>query len=363
MDKNKSQKRVLFLVNHDVVIYNFRLEIVKALISEGYQVYISSPYGERIDELVELGCIYIKTEVNRHGKNVFQELALMKHYRKILKNIRPDVILTYTIKPNIYGGFVASMLKIPYIANITGLGTAVEEKSLMQKLTVLLYKIAFRRIDTIYFQNKVNQLFFENQNIYPDTHKMLPGSGVNLDHFKLQEYPQEESIQFIFISRIMKSKGIEEYLAAAKHIRNKYPQSVFHILGFCEEDYQARLRQLHNEGIVNYHGMQRDIRPFLEKVHCTVHPSFYPEGLSNVLLESAACGRPLITTDRPGCREVVEEGYNGYLVETRNTATLIEAIERFIDLPYEEKVKLGENSRKKVESEYDRTIVVNSYLA
>lgn len=355
-------KKVLFLVNHDVVIYNFRRELVERLINEGFEVYISSPYGERIDDLIKMGSHFIETSIERHGTNIVNDWKLLRYYKRIMKKISPDVVLTYTIKPNIYGGLAAQSLKIPYIANITGLGTALEKEGLLQKILIFLYKRAFKNIKTVFFQNKENQQFFEDKKIALGKHKLIPGSGVNLDYFSLLEYPKSETIEFVFISRIMKEKGIEEYLEAAQYIRQKYPNTRFHVLGFCEEDYEGKLLELQKKGIIQYHGMQRDIRKFLRKAHCTIHPSYYPEGISNVLLESAACGRPIITTDRSGCREVVDDGINGYLIKEKDSKGLIETIEKFLHLSYEEKKNMGRAGRIKVKNEFNRQIVIDAYL-
>lgn len=355
-------KKVLILVNHDIVIYNFRLEIVQRLLSEGYEVHISSPYGERIDDLIELGCHYVEAEIARHGTNLIEEAKLFIYYRKILKNIKPDVILSFTIKPNIYGGIAARLAGIPYIANITGLGSAVENEGLLQKISVMLYKVAFKKVSCVFFQNEENQQFFIDNNIAIEKHKLIPGSGVNLEQFQVLEYPPEETTEFVFISRIMKEKGIEQYLEAAKYIRGKYPNTKFHICGFCEEDYEDKLAKLQKNGIIIYHGMLRDVRKVIKKTHCTIHPTYYPEGMSNVLLESAACGRPLITTNRSGCREVVDHGKNGYLVEPKNTQELIEKIEVFLMLDYNDKRKMGITGREKVKKEFNREIVIDAYI-
>lgn len=354
-------KRVLFLVNHDVVIYNFRLEIVEKLLEEGYEVYISSPYGERIDDLIELGCHYTETAISRHGTNLIQDFKLLLHYRKLMKEVQPSVVLTFTIKPNIYGGMAARSLNIPYIANITGLGTAVENSGLMQKVTVQLYKIAFKKIQTVFFQNKENMQFFIDRKIALGKHQLLPGSGVNLERFPILEYPSDEVVKFVFISRIMKEKGIDYYIEAAKYIKEKYPNTEFHICGFTEEDYEDILKDYEDKGIIIYHGMVRDIRKILKFTHCTVHPTYYPEGMSNVLLESAASGRPVITTDRSGCREIVDDSKTGYLVETHNNKQLIDKIEQFIKLSYEEKKNMGQLGRDKVKKEFDRESVVSKY--
>ncbi|MBT2290576.1 glycosyltransferase family 4 protein [Paenibacillus albidus] len=355
-------KKVLILVNHDVVIYNFRKELVERLLNEGYEVYISSPYGERIDDLISMGCKYVKATIQRHGTNVIEELKLIFYYRRIIKKIKPDIVLSYTIKPNIYGGMACRLAKIPYIANITGLGTAVEHAGAMQKLSVLLYKLAFKNINTVFFQNEENMRFFSDNRIALGKYHLIPGSGVNLNHFQPLEYPADETIEFVFISRIMKEKGIEQYLEAAEYIREKYSFTRFHICGFCEEAYEEKLQLMQDRGIIKYHGMVRDVRIILAGVHCVIHPTYYPEGLSNVLLESAACARPIITTDRAGCREVVDDGVNGFVVLQQNSRDLIEKIEKFLRVGNKEKKEMGLNGRKKVEGEFDRQIVVTTYL-
>ena len=190
------KKKVLFLVNHDVVIYNFRLELVERLIKENYEVHISSPYGERIEDLKKLGAVFHEGSMNRHGINPMQELKLFWYYKKLLKKVKPDIVLGYTIKPNIYGAMAASLMNIPFVANITGLGTAVENPGLVQKISIILYKIAFRKIQKVFFQNRENQQFFIEHNIAVKKHGLLPGSGVNLQRFALKEYPDGEVVKF-----------------------------------------------------------------------------------------------------------------------------------------------------------------------
>lgn len=358
-----AKKKVLFLVNHDVVIYNFRLELVERLINDGYEVHISSPYGERIDDLTALGAIFHEITMDRHGMNPISELKLLLSYKKLYEEVKPDVILGYTIKPNIYGAMAAGWKNIPFIANITGLGTAVENPGTSQKLMILLYKIAFRKIQKVFFQNTENQQFFIDHKIALGKHGLLPGSGVNLERFALKEYPTGEIIRFAFISRIMKEKGIDQYLEAAEVIKEKYPNTEFHVCGFCEDEYKGMLDEYNKKGIVIYHGMIRDVATFLENINCVIHPTYYPEGLSNVLLESCACGRPIITTNRAGCREVVDDGVNGYIVEEKNSRDLIEKIERFLGKNIDECKQMGLAGRRKVEREFDRQIVIDKYLA
>lgn len=354
--------KVLFLVNHDVVIYNFRLELVERLLQDGHQVVISSPYGERIEDLKSLGCEYQNIEISRHGMNPFKELKLINTYHKLLKQVKPDIVFTYTIKPNIYGGIACRLCKVPYVVNITGLGTAVEHAGIVQKITVALYKVALRKVQKVFFQNQENRQFFIDRKIALGKHGLLPGSGVNLSRFIPLAYPSDETVEFAFISRIMKEKGIEQYLDAAQYIKQKYQNTVFHICGFCEEAYEQKLQELNNNGTVVYHGMVRNTRKVLEKIHCTIHPSYYPEGISNVLLESSACARPIITTNRSGCREVIDDGINGYIVEQQNSHDLIEKIEKFLSLSPIERENMGKAGRIKVEKEFNRQIVVEKYM-
>ncbi len=356
------KSKVLFLVNHDVVIYNFRLELVERLLQEGYEVWISSPYGERIDDLKKLGCKYVKADISRHGMNPLTELKLLCYYEYIIKKIKPDMVFAYTIKPNIYGAMASRKYKVPCVVNITGLGTAVENGGIAQKITVMLYKLAFTKVQRVYFQNEENRQFFVDRKLAMGKHGMLPGSGVNLQRFSLLDYPSDDTVEFAFIARIMKEKGIDNYLEAARAIRKKYPNTVFHVCGFCESEYDGKLQEYVDDGSVIYHGMVRDVREIHKQVHCVIHPTYYPEGLSNVLLEACASGRPIITTDRSGCREVVDDGKNGFIVKQQDTKDLIRVIEKFLSLSSEEKKIIGLAGRKKVEEEFDRQIVVEKYM-
>lgn len=354
-------KKVLILANNDVGLYKFRKELIQELVKE-YKVYISLPDGEFVQQLEEIGCIFIDTPISRRGTNPLTDLKLFIKYKKIIKEIKPDVVLTYTIKPNVYGGLACKIEGVPYLSNITGLGTAVESGGLLQKITLSLYKLALKKANCIFFQNKENERFFDEKQIIRGKHKLIPGSGVNLGYYSLLNYPADDVVNFIFIARVMKEKGIDQYLDAAKYIRGKYPNTTFHILGFCEESYEDKLREMQDSGCIQYHGMQNDIREFHKIAHCTIHPTYYPEGMSNVLLEAAACGRPVITTNRSGCREIVENEVNGYIIEQQNSSELINKIERFLSLNYEEKKKMGYAGRAKVEREFDRQIVIQEYL-
>ncbi|QKS72607.1 glycosyltransferase family 4 protein [Paenalkalicoccus suaedae] len=355
-------KKILILANNDVGLYKFRKELIRELLKE-HEVYISLPNGDYVEHLKRLGCNFMETPLNRRGMNPFQDLSLLMKYVKIIKEIKPDVVLTYTIKPNIFGGVACRINKTTYFPNVTGLGTAFEKKGLMQRIILFLHQIAFKKAKNIFVQNIENKKFLELNGIINKNGKLIPGSGVNLEEYSLLEYPEEEEINFVFISRIMKEKGIDYYLNAAKAIKSKYPKTSFHVCGFCEEDYSDILKDYEDRGIIKYHGMVTDIQSLLRKMHCTVHPTYYPEGMSNVLLESASSGRPIITTNRSGCREIVDDGVNGYLVMQRNTKDLIDKIEKFLNKSKEEKQQFGLEGRRKVEKEFDREIVINAYIS
>lgn len=351
-----------FLGNSDISIYTYRRELIERLISLGHNVAVVSPTGSFVENLIEMGCEHIAVEVDRRGTNPIKDFKLIKRYTCLLKRIKPDFVFSYTIKPNIYGAIACRKLNIPIIANVTGLGTAVENRGWKQMVALMLYRYAFKKVKTIFFQNEENMKFFSDRKLYNEKHKLLPGSGVNLERFSLCEYPSDETINFVFVSRLMKEKGIDQYLDAAEYITKKYPNTCFHICGFCEKEYEEKLDKLVENQSVIYHGMVKDITTILPQMHCTIHPTYYPEGLSNVLLESLATGRPIITTDRAGCREVVDDGVNGFVVKEKDSNDLIEKIEKFLALSNEERKQMGLAGRAKVEKEFDRNIVVKAYL-
>lgn len=362
MTNTNDQKTILVIANNDVGLYNFRFELLEKLILDGNRVVISLPNGNRIKDLENLGCEYIETDISRRGTNPVTDMKLFLSYISILKKIKPDIVLTYTVKPNIYGGLACRIKKTPYVANITGLGTAIENGGVMQKFILQLYKMALKKAQKVFFQNEANMNFFTNKKLLKSLYDLLPGSGVNLTKFEPLEYPEDSNIRFVFIGRLMKNKGIDEYLQAANAIKCKYPNTEFHICGDCEDEYKNKMQSFtENESIV-YHGVISDIRKVLNDMHCTIVSSYH-EGMSNVLLESAASARPCICSDVPGCKEIVEHSKTGFTFEVKNTDALIEVIEQFLNLSYDEKKQMGLNGRQKVEKEFNRNIVIDKYLS
>lgn len=360
--------KILILANSDVGLFKFRRELLEKL-TEHHQVYVSVPDGGFVPDIRKAGCkVSICRLLDRRSANPLNELKLLLYYCWIVKRGNLDMVLTYTIKPNVYGGLACRWYKTPYVANITGLGTAVENRGFLQKITLSLYKCGLKEAKKVFFQNTGDRDFFLDHRILNGSYDLLPGSGVNINRFPLLSMPDCGDgksggvVKFAFISRIMKEKGIEQYLAMAEEIKKIYPATEFHVCGFCEDKYEGRFKELIEKKIVYYHGMIRDVSGFMGKMHCIVHPTYYPEGLSNVLLEACSSGRPVITTDRNGCREVVDDGINGYLVPERDSKELVKAVKKFLALPWERKLKMGLEGRRLVEREFDRQIVVNAYM-
>jgi len=354
--------KVLVLSNFGMGLYKFRKELLQELIMQGHDVIVSLPYDEYVPLLENLGCEYIEAYVDRRGTNPISDMKLLFSYIKIINKIKPDIVLTYTIKPNVYGGIACRITKTPYLPNITGLGTAVENEGIMQKITLNLYKIALKNAECIFFQNEPNRQFFIDRGIIKNKSKVIPGSGVNLEQHRFEDYPNDkESIRLLFIGRIMKAKGIDELLEAAKRIKESHKFVEFHFVGFCEEGYSEELRELNDSGIIFYHGQQDDVHEYIKASHATILPSYH-EGTSNVLLESASTGRPILASNVTGCKETFDEGISGIGFEAKSVKSLIDAIQKFLDLPYEKKRQMGIAGRKKMEQEYDRKIVTNAYL-
>lgn len=360
------KKKILVLGNSYLVVFNFRGELISKLVEQKYDVHVcfpNGPFGEGEQAAKAYGCHFIENKIDRRGTNPLKDFGLAKNYYDIIKRISPDVVLAYTVKPDVYGGIVCAITKTPFIPNITGLGKGLDKEGLVQRITIALYKIAVKNAKCVFFQNESDRKFFDLHNIIYSKGITLPGSGVNLTKYIPLPYPKkEEPIRFIYVARVMKAKGIEQFFEAAHEIKKMYPEVEFHICGYCEEDYARVIREKTLIGEVIYHGLVDDITFYEKRCHCVVLPSFHPEGISNVLLEGAACARPLITTDHVGCKETVIDGVTGYIVKQKDSKDLIDKMVRFINLPYEEKKQMGIAGRKKMEQEFDRQVIVNAYM-
>ncbi|MBR3420691.1 MAG: glycosyltransferase family 4 protein [Ruminococcus sp.] len=355
-------KRILVLANSSSGAFQFRKELFQALIAKGYSVALSNPDHEKTKELKKIGCKTITTNMERRGANPLKDIQLFMDYVRLIKKERADIVLTYTIKPNVYGGFACQVTGTPYITNVTGLGTAIENGGIMQLLTTNLYKLGLRRAACVFFQNSNNRRFFMERKLIRAKTRLIPGSGVNTAFHKYEEFPDEkDGVRFLFVGRIMKDKGIEELLSAFDVIHREYPLVSLDIVGSFDEDYSSSLDKAVCEGYVRYHGSQDDVHSFYKNTHCVVLPSYH-EGMSNVLLEGASTGRPVITTFVPGCKETFEEGKTGFGCKVRSSESLIGALRAFIALSNEEKAAMGKAGRKKVVKEFERSIIVKAYL-
>lgn len=354
--------KVLVISNFGMGLYKFKKEILKEMINQGHEVFVSFPKDEYVSLIEELGCLYIESKVDRRGNNLITDFKLLLFYIKTIKKTNANIVLTFTIKPNVYGGIASRITRTPYLPNITGLGTAIENEGFMKTITLALYKIALKKAKCVFFQNEPNRNFFIEKKIVKLNTKVIPGSGVNLETHNFEDYPKEEgNIKFLFIGRIMQAKGINELLESFINIRKKYSNVELNIIGFCEENYLDRLKELNDTGIIRYHGKKNEVHNFIKNSHAIILPSYH-EGMSNVLLESASTGRPIIASKVPGCIETFEEGISGFGFEAKNSEKLEEVLIKFIELSYEKKKEMGIQGRRKMENEYDRKIITEIYL-
>ncbi len=329
-----------------------------------YKVTICVPYGPRVEDLTALGCKFVDIQLDRRGLNPFKDIKLLFRYWVIFNNEKPDIVLTYTIKPNVYGGFISALKNIPYIVNITGLGAAFENRGIVKLIATLLYKISMRKCSCIFFQNidtKNRLLPLLRHDTY---HEIIPGSGVNTNDFEFSEYPDKrECIVFNYVGRIMKIKGIEEFLFCSKEIKREYPYVTFNVIGAIDDlQYEAIIRKYDKLKIINYLGQQSDMKSFIRDSNAVIHAS-HSEGMSNVLLEHCSMGRPCIAPNIPGCKEIVEHGINGFLFTVCDSQDMLKKIKDFINIDYSTMALMGLEARKKVEICFDRDIIIDAYLA
>lgn len=353
--------KILIVTNSDIGLFKFRKELVEALIKD-YEVHIAVPKGKYFDELIKMGCIIHDLNLDRRGKNLTADFKLIIQVNNIVKKNSPDVVLTYTIKPNIYGGMICKLHKIPYITNVTGLGSALQNDGLLSKLLKIFYGNSTRHSNKVFFQNSENLNFFLKNNLLKNNETLIPGSGVNLDEFKSTKIKQrDDTIRFLFIGRLMEEKGIMEYIDAARKTLQSENNVEFWIIGMSEDEELERSIKKNHQNSIQFLGEIDDVRDYVNEVDCVINPSYH-EGMSNVLLEAASMSRPLLASNIPGCKEIIDEGVNGYLFEPKNSASVYSAIKKFVSLSYKERKEMGRQSRLKVEREFDRNIVVNEYL-
>ena len=355
-------KKILILSNHFITLYNFRKELIEDLIRSNNQVFISMPNSSENSFFEEIGCTIIDTPVNRRGLNPFNDIQLFIKYLKIMKNVKPDIILSYTIKPNIYGSLASNLIRIKQINNVTGTGATFLEPNLVSTIVKKLYRISLKNSYRVFFQNSGDQKYFLENGMVRDNFDLIPGSGVNLKEYHVTDLPINDTINFIFIGRVMNVKGIDQYLECALTIKQKYPQTNFYVAGFIEEEhYREIIESYHKKGIINYIGFQKDIKEWIKKCHCTILPSYGGEGVPNVLLESAAMGRVCIASNINGSNDVIDDGVTGYLFAPKKSSDLIKKVIDFLKLSDDAKKQMGINARSRVEKKFDRQIVLEAY--
>ncbi len=356
--------KILILANSSGGIFDFRGELLSRLISDNYEVVVSLPDDVKVKEIENLGCRVVHTDINRRGVNPKEDLKLIREYKRLIKSEKPDVVLTYTIKPNIYGGYACRKLKVHYISTITGLGSAFQWSGLKKKLIVFMYKAGLKKCDCVFFQNEENMRIFKDLGISGKKSRLVNGSGVNLVKHRLEDYPghKDDITRFLYIGRIMKEKGSDEYLYAARKMKEKYGDKVsVAVLGYCDDDYEEKLKEAEKQNYLKVIPFQKDVHPYIKEADAIVMPSYH-EGMSNVVLEASATGRPVLASDISGCREGVEHMKTGLLFQPRDKDALFNAMDTFIGLSISERFEYGKNARLKMEKEFDRQKVIEAYL-
>lgn len=359
-------RTVMILTNSDSGLYDFRKELLLGLVKAGFEVVVSVPGGNYRGRIEELGCEYVATDFSRRGMNPLKDASLFLRYICLLKKYKPNVVLTYTVKPNLYGGLACRLLGLPYLVNITGLGLALEEPGRVQRMLVFLYRRSLKKAGCVFFQNEYNRDFMVDRKCISGRTRVIQGSGVNLEEHPFAVYPDEgEGIRVLSPIRLIKAKGVEEYVKAVPKVYQTFPHAVFAIAGAYEEDtreaYEPLIKDLQEKGIVRYYGYREDLPAIMAESHIILNPSL-SEGMSNVLLEAAATGRPVVATDIQGCRETFVEGITGIGCQARNADSLEEALKKMLSLSQEERQEMGRRGRKHVEDGFDREKVVNAYM-
>ncbi|WP_018971054.1 glycosyltransferase family 4 protein [Rubritalea marina] len=367
---SQSKKHILFSVNSSWNVINFRSGLIQGFVAAGYRVTVVAPKDDYSARIEPLGADYVELPMRQQGTSMLQDGMLMLHYLQVLRKLKPDFYLGYTIKPNIYGSLAAHCYGVPVLNNVAGLGNVFVRGGWIQNLAKFLYKLALRRSRTVFFQNPDDrQLFLEQGMVSHAQAGLLPGSGVDLNRFQRTAYSARDGaeMEFLFVGRLLKDKGLLDLVEATRMVKREYPKIRVSLLGFVgvanpSAVSLAEVQQWQSEGLLHYEGSSDDVRPFLRHADCLVLPSAYREGTPRSLIEAGAIGLPLITTNMPGCREIVDHGYNGLLCEAKNPQSLADVMLDMIRMPLTERKQMAANSRDKVEQEYDEKIVLKKYL-
>lgn len=357
--------RVLIFANDNSTIYNFRRELLRRLVGEGYQVAIALPAHERNQAFRELGCEVVETPLSRFGTNPLQELASLVRFIQIIRRTAPDVVLTYTAKPNIYGGLAAQFCGVPYLSTVTGLGAAFQSESVVRRISTFMQRLAYRTSSRVFFQNNANRAEFERLGIVGHDTAVLPGSGVNLELHAMEPYAAEDGkTRFITVSRIRHDKGFDELFAAIRQVSAVCDDVEFHVVGWYEDEaYRELVVEMQANFPVVVHGSvsQERVHELIAQSHCLVHPSHH-EGMANVVLEASATGVPSIASDIPGCREAIDNGVTGLLFPVKDVAAMVDAIAQFLSINWQDRRAMGLAARQRMATQFDREKVVDRYL-
>ncbi len=359
---------ILIVSNTSWYLYNFRLGLIILLLERGYQISTLAPDDEFSEKLRQAGCHHIHLEMDNKGLNPITDFMMKNGLDNIYKEINPDLIIHYTIKPVIYGSLAAVKLGIPFINNISGLGTAFIKTNWVTWLVKQLYRLSQKKADHVFFQNSDDMELFNKEKLIPEEilQEVIPGTGIDTNHFQLSSYPEKNPVIFLIIARMLWDKGVGEYVDAARQMKSEFNNVRFQLLGFLDVSNRTAIsrRQMQiwtEEGIIEYLGETNDVRPYICNVDCVVLPS-YREGLPRTLLEAASMGRPIIATDVTGCREVVDHGVNGYLCKAKDASDLSEKMKDMIKLSIDERREMGLRGRKKMEENFDEKIIVQTIV-
>jgi glycosyltransferase involved in cell wall biosynthesis len=361
--------KIIICINTAWNLVNFRTGLIRGLMGQGYEVVAVAPHDEYAAKLTDIGCRFVALPMDNKGINPVKDLILLFRFMRLLGRERPDVFLGYTVKPNVYGSLAAHVLGIPVVNNVAGLGAVFMRDTWLTRLVRFLYKIALSRSRHVFFQNNEDlQMFVEHGLVASHKVSRLPGSGINLTAFSYTpSMPLPESpFAFLLVARLLWDKGVGEYVEAARIIHRKYPNIKFQLLGFLDVKNPTavtseQMQDWVNEGVVEYLGATEDVKPYLVASDVIVLPS-YREGVPRSLLEAAAIGRPIITTDAVGCRDAVDDGVNGFLCNIRDVDDLANKMIRIIELSPSDRIAMGAAGRAKMEQEFDEKIVIDRYL-
>ncbi|MFQ1903942.1 glycosyltransferase family 4 protein [Aeromonas veronii] len=362
--------KISITANTSWYIYNFRRNTILTIIDYGHEVIVISPDSEYKEKLESMGCKCVSIRMQRRGKNPIHDLQTLIDFYSVFKKEGINLTLNFTPKNNIYATLAAKILGVKVINNIAGLGVSFLQNGYFTKILLMLYKLSQNYADFVFFQNEEDRKLFIEFGISSENKSFkLPGSGVDLARFEYSPLSQKETIKFLLVARLIAEKGVYIYVEAAKELKRLYPNNVeFYLLGPLEENSESavtndEINRWEEEGVIKYLGFTDLVEVELRKADCIVLPSYYREGVPKSLLEAAAIGRPIITTNNVGCKETVDDGYNGFLCKPKSVKSLIDGLKKFIDLPYCEKLNMGSNSRKKIQRDFDEKIVINKYMS